>query len=142
MKRKTEPTAYTIQSRERIAELIATYCDGSQQRFSERTGINKASVSQWMHGTNVPGSIAAGKIGRAFGVNPAWVMGFDVSRVAPVADAPISSTDLSDFEQRLIMAYRAADGITQGNVCKLLDVSPEKRESASSSLGNGAERTA
>lgn len=88
MKRKSDPTAYSIASRERIGILIAELCNGSQQRFAEKTGLNKASVSQYMNGSNVPSTTASEKIGTAFRVNPAWVMGFDVPRYPSISTSP------------------------------------------------------
>lgn len=76
MKRK--PSAEEKESQARIKYLIDTYCGGNQQRFAERVGIGKSSVSQYVNGTNFPGNIRAGKIAETFSVNPVWVMGFDV----------------------------------------------------------------
>lgn len=78
MEKKTDLTRYEEQSRQRLLQLIQEYCDGSQQRFVERTGINKGSVSQYINGKNTPSNITAKKIADAFGVSPVWVMGFDV----------------------------------------------------------------
>ena len=69
---------YSLQSMERIRQLIDERCGGSQQVFADRVDINKASVSQYVNGHNAPTNLTAGKIAKAFGVNPAWVMGFDV----------------------------------------------------------------
>ena len=62
----------------RIKQLIDVYCDGSQQRFVEKTGLNKGSVSQYVNGKNVPSGSNAQKIAEAFGVDPNWVMGYDI----------------------------------------------------------------
>ena len=78
MNKKTDLDKYEIQARERISYLIRKYCDGSQQRFADLTGLNKASVSQYVNGKNTPSNLNAAKIGHTFGVNPAWVNGFDV----------------------------------------------------------------
>ena len=63
---------------ERIKSLIETYCEGSQQRFANRCGISKYSVSQYVNGSNAPGNVSAAKIAKAFDLDPLWVMGFDV----------------------------------------------------------------
>lgn len=78
MDRKTAPTEISARARQNITRLITERCDGSQQRFADKSGIGKSSVSQYVNGSNVPGNLTAEKIGRAFDVNPAWVMGFDV----------------------------------------------------------------
>lgn len=87
MDKKNELNRYETQARERIVFLIDNYCSGSQQRFADLTGINKASVSQYVNGRNTPSNITAGKIAFAFNVNPPWVMGFDV----PMKDMDISN---------------------------------------------------
>lgn len=62
----------------RIKQLIDDYCDGSQQRFVERTGLNKGSVSQYVNGKNIPSASNANKIAEAFDVDPQWIMGYDI----------------------------------------------------------------
>lgn len=78
MIKKKDMTIYESAARERINYLIDNYCDGSQQRFVERTGLNKGSVSQYVNGKNIPSNITASMIAEAFNINPAWLMGFDV----------------------------------------------------------------
>lgn len=78
MVRKTEPTKYEKQAQERIKHLIDLYYDGSQQKLAEYSNVNKASISQYVNGKNVPSNLTAKKIGALYGINPAWIMGFDV----------------------------------------------------------------
>jgi len=78
MDKKKELTEFERVAKDRINHLINTYCGGSQQRFAEKTGLSKASVSQYAHGKNVPSNITAGKIAEVFHVDPAWIMGFDL----------------------------------------------------------------
>ena len=85
MEKRNEMTIYEKQSRERINYLIANFCDGSQQRFCEKTRLNKSSVSQYVNGKNLPGNITSSKIAKVFNVNPAWIMGFDVPMNLPTA---------------------------------------------------------
>lgn len=61
----------------RIRDLINEYCDGSQQRFAEKTGLNKGSVSQYVNGKNIPSEGNAAKIAEAFNVDCSWIMGYD-----------------------------------------------------------------
>ena len=78
MKKKYEQTKYDKQAQERIKLVIDTFFGGSQQELSDRCGIHKASVSQYVNGKNVPSNITAAKICIPLGINPAWIMGFDV----------------------------------------------------------------
>lgn len=67
---------YSVRCKNRINVLINEFCGGVQQVFAERTGIQKASVNQYVKGRNVPNNISARKIADAFAVNPSWVNGF------------------------------------------------------------------
>lgn len=67
------------ESRKRIVSLIHNYCDGSQQRFVEKTGLKKSAVSQYVNGKRTITNLAATKIAATFHVSPAWVMGFEAS---------------------------------------------------------------
>lgn len=78
MNKKREPTKYERQAQERIIYIIERHCNGNQQLFADMVGINKASVSQYVNGKNVPSNKTAAKIGNKYGYNPAWVNGFDV----------------------------------------------------------------
>lgn len=80
MEKKNELTRYELQSMQRIKQLIQEFCDGSQQRFSEKTGVNKGSISQYLNSKNSPSESTAKKIAATFNISPAWVMGYDVSR--------------------------------------------------------------
>lgn len=79
MKKKRALNIYEQRSRNNILMLIDMFCNGSQQEMANRTGINKASISQYVNGKNVPSCMTADKIAQVFDVNPAWVMGFDVT---------------------------------------------------------------
>lgn len=46
--------------------------------LSEKTGINKSSVSRYLSGESIPRSLAIGKMADALHVNPAWILGYDV----------------------------------------------------------------
>ena len=59
------------------------------QELADRTGLNKASISQYVNGTHSPSNLSAGKMAKVLGVSPVWLMGFDVpmfdERITPVA---------------------------------------------------------
>ena len=78
--------------RDRIKKLINEYCEGSQQRFVDRTGLNKGSVSQYVSGKNTPSYSNAKKISEAFNVDIAWVMGQDI--IPPAVDGRINENDV------------------------------------------------
>lgn len=78
MESKLNPKDMENLSRERIIYIIDNFCGGNRMELARRTGIGKSSISQYVNGTNAPGNITASKIGNAFGLDPMWVMGFDV----------------------------------------------------------------
>lgn len=108
MERKTEPTKFEKQAKQRINELISEYCGGSQQELANRTNVAKASISQYANGKNVPSNITAMKLCTPFGINPAWLMGFDVPKRVKQADTDKGFV-LSSKEKSLIEKYRLCD---------------------------------
>ena len=48
------------------------------QELADKTGLNKASISQYVNGTHAPSNISAGKMADVLGVSPVWLMGYDV----------------------------------------------------------------
>lgn len=95
MKKKYEQTRFDKQAQERIKYVIDTYFGGSQQVLSDKCSIHKASVSQYVNGKNVPSNLTAKKICDPLGLNPAWLMGFDVPMHIPQVLGP-GSGDMSD----------------------------------------------
>lgn len=49
------------------------------QELANRSGVSKASISQYLSGSHAPSNISSGKMGEILDVNPLWLMGFDVS---------------------------------------------------------------
>ncbi|MBR3634864.1 MAG: helix-turn-helix transcriptional regulator [Lachnospiraceae bacterium] len=86
---------------QRIRKLIEDYCEGSQQRFVEKTGLNKGSVSQYVNGKNVPSLDNANKIASAFNIDSAWIMGLDV--IPPGIE---ESYDPEEIEEAMAMYRR------------------------------------
>ena len=48
----------------------------TQQTLSELSGVSKASISQYVHGRNIPNSRSARAMSAILGVTPEWLMGF------------------------------------------------------------------
>lgn len=51
------------------------------QELANLTGINKASISQYVNGTYKPSNLSAGKIGKVLGVSPLWLMGLSDNKI-------------------------------------------------------------
>ena len=87
------------------------------QELSNASGVNKASISQYLNGSHSPSNLSSGKMARILKVNPLWLMGFDVPMVETTsphttqgvtvkvlgrvaADIPIEAiTDIVDEEE-------------------------------------------
>ena len=78
MNKKGKLSEIDERSIERVQWIIDSYCGGSQQELADRTGVNKASISQYLNRHNTPSNLTASKLAEPFGLSPAWVMGFDV----------------------------------------------------------------
>ena len=56
--------------------------DMRAQDLANATGINKASISQYVNGSHAPSNISAGRMADVLDVSPLWLMGFDVQPTA------------------------------------------------------------
>lgn len=107
------------------------------QELADKSGVSKASISQYLNGVHCPYSLSAGKMALVLGVNPVWLMGFDVpmentddEAATSIRSDVIASIDskqafgakMSGKEIRLVKAYRDADTGIQTAVDKLLDI--------------------
>lgn len=46
--------------------------------LSEKSGVSKFSISQYVNGVHAPSNISAGKMAKVLEVSPLWLMGFSV----------------------------------------------------------------
>ena len=69
-----------LESIRRVFQLIDEECGGKAQVFADKTGVAKASISHYKHHIHTPNQDHAYLIGKAFSVNPMWVMGFDAPK--------------------------------------------------------------
>ena len=72
----------------------------------EKTGIPKGTISHYATGRRVPSRNSAAALAKVLGVNPAWLMGFDVPKYL----------ETPEREKQLLLSYYA-------------QLSPEKQES-------------
>ena len=97
---KTEKK-YT-KSAQRINEALID-CGLKAQDLADRTGIPKASISHYINGYYCPTATKARKMGEVLGVNPIWLMGFDVSKYTKNEAA---YTDTGNFIQDIVARLR------------------------------------
>lgn len=72
-----------IETANRINEALAE-SGLTAQELANKTGLNKASISQYRNGTHKPSNKTATLIGDVLDVNPLWLMGFDVRKKEPL----------------------------------------------------------
>lgn len=68
---KNEKTAKRLQ-------IALSNANMSQQELVEKSGVGKSSISHYINGSHAPSNISAGKIAKVLGVEPLWLMGFNV----------------------------------------------------------------
>ena len=91
----------------------------TQQQLSEASGIKKESISQYINGHHKPSNLSSGAMSLALGVNPMWLMGYDVKMLDPI-EGP--SDAMSAEDERIISAFHASDEITKEMVKRILKI--------------------
>lgn len=74
----------------------------NQQELSEKSGVSKASISQYIHGRFAPSNVTACKLGDVLNVNPAWLMGFDVPMLDVTKLSEVQLMKLYEFYFQLL----------------------------------------
>ena len=72
------------------------------KELSERSGVNKSSISQYVNGLHKPSNIAAGKMAEVLGCNLLYLMGFDIDKTAPLTG---KLDQLNDEGYQRLMEY-------------------------------------
>lgn len=98
-------------------------CNITARELSQRACMNESSISQYVTGRNVPSNINSGKMAKVLGVNPVWLMGFDVPKYVSQKEAVF----LTEEEKELIESLRKLSVNQQDMVFKMLGV--ERKES-------------
>ena len=69
-------------SRRRLLEMMQIL-NISQTDIVKRTGVQKSSLSNYVNGKRTPTQDQLSKIADPYGINPAWLMGYDVPMKTP-----------------------------------------------------------
>lgn len=77
----------------------------SQQKLADLSGIKKESISQYVNGHHKPSNLSAGIIGNILGVNPMWLMGYEVDMLAPL---DTGKNSITHEDAQLLKAYHSA----------------------------------
>lgn len=70
---------------ERLKDVIG---DSTITDFADKLGVSKQTISAYLSGIRKPKRLALAEISRTVGVDPAWLMGYDVPRQRSVSDIP------------------------------------------------------
>lgn len=89
--------------KDRLQEMM-DILDIKQADISRKTGIPKQSISHYIHGRVEPKQDRIYQICRAYGVDEAWLLGYDVPMFPSGRTAA-----LSDSEWKIIRKYRTLD---------------------------------
>ena len=76
-----------------------------QRELADQAGIKEASVSQYINGSHAPSNVSAGKLGKILGVNPVWLMGFDVPKYEEAHQIDLSLLTKENLE-KLVSFYQ------------------------------------
>ncbi len=87
------------------------------QDLSYKTGINKASISQYVNGNHCPSNDKAQLMADVLKVNPLWLMGFDV----PMVESDNSSGERTKLYNDLICRYSKLDDNAKNLVDNLIE---------------------
>lgn len=102
-------------SQTRLRELMDDY-GITPTEFSKKTGIQKPTLSNYLHGVREPKQSQVAKIADAFNVNPAWVLGYDVPRELS------KSMERTLKEQRILSKFSSLSEKDQIEIEKFIDL--------------------
>ena len=68
------------------------------QELADKSGVSKASISQYVNGSHAPSNISSGKMASILKVNPLWLMGFDVPMIEEKAANNQPTTIAAHFD--------------------------------------------
>ena len=87
----------------------------SAAELSDKTGLNRSSVSRYLSGKSIPRSLAIGKMAQALNVSPAWVLGYDVPMESTETQPTIEVHKLTPENLARLTAYYQALLDSQGD---------------------------
>ena len=90
------------------------------RELADKSGVNETSISQYVNGHHAPSNISSGKMAEVLGVDPLWLMGFDVPMIpSPAASAGLKDGALLAKIGRLTESHRT---VVENMVDSLLDL--------------------
>ena len=109
----------------------------TQTDIVRRTGVQKSSLSNYISGRRTPRQDQLSVIADPYGIDPAWLMGYDVDMYLQksiqdqIAEAYTRNNFIQSItkeEINLIKSYRIAPPDLQAAVCTILNVKRDSLE--------------
>lgn len=75
--------------------------------LSNKTGLNKSSISRFLSGKSIPRSLTIGLMAEALNVSPTWMLGYDVT-IDGKEKQPLEIYKLTEENQARLLAYYQA----------------------------------
>lgn len=85
----------------RLARALSN-ADMRPQELANASGVSKASISQYLNGSHAPSNISSGKMANVLGVNPVWLMGFDVPMVEDETSDNYVAEDSTEYKTKMV----------------------------------------
>lgn len=90
--------------------------------LSEKTGISKSAISQYMSGYAIPKADRVYLISKALNIRESWLLGFDTDMEPTTHTAPPAPLELTEKERLFVERYRQNPAM-QPAVDRLLGIS-------------------
>lgn len=87
------------------------------QELSNKSGVAKSSISQYVNGSHKPSNISSGKMASILDVNPLWLMGFNV----PMIENTINIVATSSKGVQINVLGRVAAGVPIEAIENIID---------------------
>ena len=94
----------------------------SSRELSQRSGVSEASVSQYVNGKNAPHNLNSKRMADVLGVNPVWLMGYDVPKYVNQTETIF----VTKQEQALVEAYRKLQDNQKALINQMLNIREEQ----------------
>lgn len=104
-----------VETKYRLMELMSTL-DIKQSDIAEKTGIPKSAISQYISGKRLPRQDKIAMIADAYGIEPAWIMGYSVPMYRNDASEKRAEQDFS-----LVQKYRKLSDHDKLIIDKMID---------------------
>ena len=109
-------------SQERIKYLLEYYHITAAE-LCRKTGLSKQAVCNYMSGRRLPRQDQIDKIARAYDVDPAWIMGYDVN----MKPSPVRETEDKTYYSSSETAEAAQEIFNNDDMRVLFDAARDSR---------------